>query len=743
MKKLGLLVFVIRALNAQTSPCDVNHDGVVNIADVQTEISEALGVTACTTPLSGKGTCSVVDVQIVITAALGGACIPVQPAAQSNIVLPIEVVGPDGTTKTVSFNVPAGSNLSGTMQLSMQIHGLKYETEASVQVNSSAWMPINSSTVTILGLGAAYGGIGGGYKTLDMTMNLPAGTVIAGTNTVNFKFNGTNGVVSGFRVLALNVLDGGANALLPPTLFTWEDPDTWLPPSTLASDIAAGKNLWNTAALTVPGSSGPVAIQARCSSCHAQDGRDLKYFNYSNNSIQTRSIFHGLTSAQGLQIASYIRSLSVPNPGRPWNPPYQPGPGLDSLPVADWSAGAGLNAVLQRDVDMWPYLAPSGSTSGWAPTGNLNVREMPLAMQLPDWNSWLPTIHPLDAFGSAFSNSKLLSNYNQVRSGLVPGNPQTYQAQSYNIWIWTLNDQNFLVPLTKSGTDPAWNNATYTDSIYSVRLWSMTKLWEINQEFGLEGMAPTVFGSTSDPRAWYSPEPFQASPNMIHIPTTAAGVGNRLPITATYTRFEWYQLQLILNQHDNTGGFIGNTPTDYPYVYDHIQAMGFNSLPDAPVAAARQGGLMMLWLIKGLQSTNQTGKGPQAGSSGWATNVADPSRMYRYATEVLWSDFAPTDQITAMTAYLQYWLSKVTGFTAAQFYAGGWTTATTVPNFTNPDFGFANTVAFTIPEALYAGVNPTLVGKMVDSAQIIWPNYNWSTLLKFTCVPGTQAPYCR
>ena len=63
-------------------------------------------------------------------------------------------------------------------------------------------------------------------------------------------------------------------------------------------------------------------------------GRDLKFFNYSNASIQSRSAFHGLTSQQGLDIAAYIRGISDTNaaPGpvcRPWNPPYQPGAGLD------------------------------------------------------------------------------------------------------------------------------------------------------------------------------------------------------------------------------------------------------------------------------------------------------------------------------------------------------------------------------------------------------------------------------
>ena len=118
-------------------------------------------------------------------------------------------------------------------------------------------------------------------------------------------------------------------------------------------------------------------------------------------------MFHGLTAQQGTQIASYIRSLNLPNPGRPWNPPYQPGPGLDSQPVTDWAAGAGLDAVLDSDADMAPYLMPGGSTAGWSATSYLNAREIPISFQLLDWNSWLPVVHPMDTFGTAFISSPL------------------------------------------------------------------------------------------------------------------------------------------------------------------------------------------------------------------------------------------------------------------------------------------------------------------------------------------------
>src|SRR5262249_5817815 len=33
------------------------------------------------------------------------------------------------------------------------------------------------------------------------------------------------------------------------------------------------------------------------------------------------------------------------------------------------------------------------------PTKVLNAREMPVPIQFPDWNAWLPIVHPLDVWG--------------------------------------------------------------------------------------------------------------------------------------------------------------------------------------------------------------------------------------------------------------------------------------------------------------------------------------------------------
>ena len=244
--------------------------------------------------------------------------------ARAAVTLPIEVVGENGTTAGVTLEVPAG-RASGVRSLWMQIHGLAYRDMASLQVNSGDWLPLNNDTVAVAEPGRSYGGIGGGFSTLKMTLPLPLHTVVEGANTIRFRFNYSNGIVSGFRVLALDLLAGDSNSVLEPDLFIQDDPNTWAPPLRDSGSIQAGQALWESAPLSPGGFKASPMIHAHCSDCHAHDGRDLKYFSFSNASIIVRSRFHGLSDLQGQQIASYIRSLPVPSPGRPWNPPYQPG----------------------------------------------------------------------------------------------------------------------------------------------------------------------------------------------------------------------------------------------------------------------------------------------------------------------------------------------------------------------------------------------------------------------------------
>jgi mono/diheme cytochrome c family protein len=610
----------------------------------------------------------------------------------------------------------------------MQIHNLKYDTEASVQVNSSGWLPISTSTVTLQGNGAAFGGIGGGFHTLQMTLNLPAGAVTTGTNTITFRFNATNGIVSGYRVLAFNVQSAGTN-LIAASEFVNENPSTWLPPSAAASDIAAGLSLYQGAALTSPLSGSAQAIKAHCSDCHTIDGRDLKYFNYSNNSIQARATFHGLTAQQGNQIASYIRSLNVPNPGRPWNPPYQPGPGLDSQPVTDWSAGAGLDAVLDNDAQMQPYLIPGGSTAGWAATGYVNAREIPIVMQLPDWNSWLPTIHPMDGFGSSFTSSALNLDYPILRSDLVPNSQAAYttavfQDSAFMRWIEAAGA--FLVPIETAATNNnTWGTGNMRAEVYSVAQWQMVKMWEVNQEFGLEGMPQIPYGAKADVRGWVGNTAFFTSPDMLHIPA-GTGIGNGSAAVLDYLSLAWFQAQLILN--DGQGTQEGHAPLDFGYSSSFVRNV---FVEDAGLPGIM---LELEWEVKSLQEFTLTGLLPSAADvDGWNPSATSMENLVDYNWLPLWSATSPALRTTLLQAYAQSWFNQASQYTPQEFYTGTWATATDNPANLFFETTFGGEIWYSLPRLRFFGVDSSLTDEISAWAAKIWPKGNWSLNNSATC----------
>ncbi len=157
-----------------------------------------------------------------------------------SLKLPVEVAGADGATATVTVDIPE-AQARRVRSLWMQIHNLSYADMVSIQVNAGAWVPLNNDTAAVEQPGKSYGGIGGGFATLKLTLPIPPGAVAAGTNTIRFRFNKSDGLVSGFRVLAFNFVAADGATLLPATAFSQDDPNAWLPPRDRADDIAAGK----------------------------------------------------------------------------------------------------------------------------------------------------------------------------------------------------------------------------------------------------------------------------------------------------------------------------------------------------------------------------------------------------------------------------------------------------------------------------------------------------------------------
>ncbi len=561
--------------------------------------------------------------------------------------LPIEVVGADGSTAAVTVDVPEAQAIR-VRSLWMQIHGLGYADMASVQVNSSAWLVLNNDRVAVAEPGKSYGGIGGGFATLTLTLSLPPGAVRAGPNSVRFRFNHSDGLASGFRVLAFNFITADESMALPAAAFLQEDPNTWTPPLRDRNDISAGKTFWYSAALVSNNFPGAPAIHTHCSDCHSQDGRDLKYFNFSNASIIARAQFHGLSALQGEQIASYIRELPVPNPGRPWNPPYQPGPGLDAQPVGNWAAGAGLSwALVADDVSFITHNSITPET--FRPDGDLNAREIPISLQLPDWNHWLPRVHPLDAWGSDFSSSDL----DGVRAMLASS--QISKASSADIIVahfdkWSKSERRFLAryaPRNASEWSPE-----LTNKIYSTQLWQLVKAWELAQEFQLEGRGQ---------RTWLNTIPMATAPVEAGIPDGPNGMGGNA-VTNEYFNNAWYELQVLLNSGNHRRH--GRQPVDWVYLIDRYLDLYRNSHRPEPVR-------LLVAVIKAMQSSDPK-IGPDNQLRGWRPDDSvDPRIMVNSDWTPMFQTLPANVRRDIIESLLTAWLDKNLKYRTEQYFIRG------------------------------------------------------------------------
>src|SRR5262249_9385298 len=216
----------------------------------------------------------IVAAAVVLTA-------PGRVASQTPVTLPVEVVGADGTTASVTVDVPP-VRARDVRSLWMQVHGLSYPDMVSISMNNSPWLSVNNETATVAEPGRSYGGIGGGYSTLKVTLPLPAHVGIGGANTIRFRFNRTDGVASGFRVVAFNLLNADSSGMLESGAFVQDDPAAWTAPLSDASAALAGRELWMSAPLAANSLPDAPRIRAHCADCHTIDGRDLKYFGFSN-----------------------------------------------------------------------------------------------------------------------------------------------------------------------------------------------------------------------------------------------------------------------------------------------------------------------------------------------------------------------------------------------------------------------------------------------------------------------------
>lgn len=550
---------------------------------------------------------------------------PTSPPSSLTVKWPIEILGAHGVTETVQFVVPDAAQASAANRVWFKTHNLTYDNKMEFSLNGGSWTAVANGNALMRKMDRVAGGFGGGHSTHAFSMSLPGGQLKSGVNTIQFKFISRAGErSSGYRVLRFNFLRADGSRILDENIFVEDAPQSWGPVLTSSGDIAEGKRLWDTANLTHPAFPAGHIIRAKCADCHAQDGRDLKYFNYSNKSIVERSKFHGLTEQQGKQIASYIRTLApaASAGGRPWNPPYQPGPGIDSRPVYEWGAGAGESAVLEDFDQMYPHLfpeavEPNGTVNPAKVTGarldsdtRISMREIPIPMQFPDWNSWLPSIHPVDATGDFFLRHAAFARYKQQK-GKAPANV------SMDEWFFFQNDISNYTKIDNWPNFPATGShnlsATPRHSLetYDAALWGMVKAWEITQEKDLESYSATFFPKVSripESPSWYTNMAFFTSPNMMGLPAENHGIRNGTKVTRFWFAWIWYHVQAVLYAGQGLGIHIA--PLDWDYVNGFLANMP-QSL-DRSAHEIKPAPLFHLWLSKGVQLANN-GVAPASG----------------------------------------------------------------------------------------------------------------------------------
>ena len=511
-------------------------------------------------------------------------------------VLPLRVFsnGLSPTSATIDLDVADQPNAD---VLYLRIHAPVYRDVSinprpkfRVRLDAKPWVDIANSAVDVYAHEAAYGGLDGTYHTVRMT--IPAadlGGFVSGDNTLEVQFIGTDGVTSGGRVVELDVRDATDSSSVLTAPLTLEDPLGWTPIYTDADSVAAGSALWRARNSLTRSSIDAGSLVASCNDCHAENGLDLWYYNFDDKSIVARSQFHGYTEQQGRLIASYIRShatLYGPGydpPGRPWNPPFQPGPGRDLLPVHQWAAGSGIDGVLEDDDETVDYA--SAALDSLAVTATLRMGNIPIAIQLPDWNEWVPDEHPLDmlTYGDDFEDLNMWTDYVHARDVLSTTAPEDVtdlhdlineiarEAKRYR------KDVKGTALAPPDAPDKPWEE--FQRSLFH---WAAVKTWELNREFSLEDDQGLVYAPYDEPRGWIGGDrnPFDLAPHII----TKDGFWFHTKHVGKYFSTAWYSAQTsIFNGNTVETGEIG--PIDWNYHPNHVFGLPKEGGPAHPYRA--------------------------------------------------------------------------------------------------------------------------------------------------------------
>ncbi len=621
----------------------------------------------------------------------------------------LEVTGPVGTTVSTGLVVPSSAS-----NLWLRTHGIVDPGMASLQVNSGPWIPLSNGNCTIEGLGAKLNGIGGPMDTLCFTV--PGAVLVPGVrNTFTFRFNGSTGTETAFRILDLNFRNAQGQLVLnmsePVQPYVSVIPSVRSPSfsqATVDAQKVLGQQLWTGGTLRSSWS-GP-GIRAKCADCHTTDGRDLKYFNYSSRTIQERAKFHGIDAAGATAIAVYVESHGTARLGSPWNPPYQPAAGLDSLPIANWAAGGGIAAVTTNETATFNALFGGGAPSfNFAAT--INTRQLPIHVPLPDWNTWLPQVHPLDYWGDSFL--PVDSAFKILRS--TP--KEHFQVAQANAWATYLGwAASHLVPMNGDTED----SAAFQNARYSLAKWRLVRMWDALQTLALEDSGKYMFPwPESAARTWpgSAGTAFQAAPQLSMTRQAPGSLRDSTAKTFAVRSLQWYWLQLVLNDSNHRRN--DTSPIDWPYLMGQIFHLWEHDIPSEA--------MLISVMAKSAEAGTSDPFNPINAYSGFS---AGPRLgwIFGSTTHASWSSYDPGFRDSVIGAFVEESSNWTTLFGRNHFIdvtgeIDPFDNDNTPGTPTAPPWIRSHAGVISTAESL--GYSPEVIQQLKDFGAQLWPDATW------------------
>ena len=131
--------------------------------------------------------CLFLKIDIVASQSLLAATNAVIENSGSKILLPIEVIGAEGSIEEIEFTIST-DQYNQSKLLWLQVNNLGYQNKASIKINSSDWVDLNHVTTNIQSPEKERGGmVHGGHNTIRFTIK--ATGLKSGLNKISFRFN--------------------------------------------------------------------------------------------------------------------------------------------------------------------------------------------------------------------------------------------------------------------------------------------------------------------------------------------------------------------------------------------------------------------------------------------------------------------------------------------------------------------------------------------------------------------------